>query len=472
MFLLNIKTEFKIIYRNYWLTALTLLLLALCLYAGWNGQQHVEQRQKAINGAYDEMKTSDILLDARLDSLSKGLKINGPEWFYPNLPTATGNKNPRVAAFEPGNLSVIATGQSDLFNHYVKPTLTGDSFRLSFTELTSPIRLLMGNFDLSFVLVYLLPLVIISFCYNILSGEKEKGSLVLIASNPQSLKTWLAQKIFLRFGLITGLLILFILLTLKINNVLLNSSVLALLLAVVLYSMFWFSLSFLINLKGKSSERNAITLLGLWVALVLIIPSLISQVANTFHPVPSRTLLINEMRVLENETNEEQDKILDNYMRDHPELVVRDANGNVTEDFWQKYFASKDMVAKKITPLLARYDNQLRLQQDLINQFRFLSPAILLQNNLTELAETSTDHYAAYHQSVRNFQEEWQSFFLPMVFLNKPFTKEMISQFPQFRIESSNIKSHLTTNSLITLLFIVALIAISLTQQKRQLESR
>ena len=66
MFLLNIKTEFKIIYRNYWLTALTLLLLALCLYAGWNGQQHVEQRQKAINGAYDEMKASDILLDARL----------------------------------------------------------------------------------------------------------------------------------------------------------------------------------------------------------------------------------------------------------------------------------------------------------------------------------------------------------------------------------------------------------------------
>ena len=52
----------------------------------------------------------------------------------------------------------IATGQSDLFSHYVEPTVTGDDLSLSYTEMTSPVQLLFGSFDLAFVIIYLLSL--------------------------------------------------------------------------------------------------------------------------------------------------------------------------------------------------------------------------------------------------------------------------------------------------------------------------
>ena len=449
MLRLNIKTELRTIFRNHWLAAITILLMTLCLYAGWNGQSHVDQRQQSIDAVKESMHKGDELLLARLDSLEQGFELNMPTWQYPNSPTATGNFNPRVAAFEPGTLSLVATGQSDMFNHYVKPTLTGDSFSIAFTELTSPVSLLMGNFDPAFVLVYLLPLVIISFCYNILSSEKEQGSLVLIASSPLSLRLWLLQKILIRFAVVALLLGLCLLLMLLFNGVSIDITTLQFILVVWLYTAFWFTLAYLVNLRGRTSARNAITMLGLWVALVLAIPSLISQTANALYPVPSRALLINEMRTLQAKLDKEQDKILDDYLRNHPELITRDADESTAYGWWQRYFASKDLLAQEMEPLIRNYDESLSKQQAWVDQLSFLSPAVLFQNNLNHMAQTSTAHYHAYRESVLGFSEEWREFFLPTVFQDQPFTKEMVAQFPAFRFNPAEIRSPLLMNSVI-----------------------
>ncbi len=472
MLSLNIVTEFRTIFRNYWLASITILLLSLCLYAGNNGYQHVTQRQANISAALTEMEASDRLVAARLDSIDKGLEISLPSWQAPNSPTATGDRSPRVAAFEAGELSLIATGQSDMFNHYVKPTLTGDNFSIAFTELTSPVTLLMGNFDPAFVLVYLLPLVIISFSYNILSREKEQGSLVLIASSPMNLKLWLLQKVMIRFVIVAILLSLCLLLMLSLNGSGLGIDTFRFLLAVWLYAAFWFSLAFLINLRGWSSAKNAIVMLGLWVTLVLAIPSLISQTANAFYPMPSRALLINEMRTLQAELDKEQDKILDNYLRNHPELITRDADESTAYGWWQRYFASKDMVIQEMTPLLNSYDQSLKQQQDWVDRLSFLSPAVLLQNSLNHLSQTSTAHYSAYRTSVLSFADEWRDFFLPMVFQDKPFTKEMLDQLPQFEFDKSNVDSPVLMNSIILLGIIALLMFISFgVKRKSEMQS-
>jgi len=455
---LNIRTELRTIFRNYWLAAITVLLLSLCLYAGWNGHNHVVQRVENIESAKRTMQEADALAIARLDSIEQGLEIGLATWQYPNSPTTTGNFNPRVAAFEPGNLSLIATGQSDMFNHYVKPTLTGDSFSIAFTELTSPVSLLMGNFDPAFVIVYLLPLLIISFCYNILSSEKEQGSLVLIASSPLSLRGWLLQKILIRFVVVAVLLSICLVLMLLLNGASLDGSTINLFVVVWLYTAFWFALAYMVNLQGMSSSRNAITMLGLWVALVLAIPSLIGQSANAIYPVPARTLLINEMRMAQNEIDKEQDAILDDYLRNHPELMTRDADESTAYGWWQRYFASKDLLAERMSPLVNGHDESLRKQQKWVNQLSFLSPAVLMQNSLNHMAETSTQHYDTYRQEVLTFSEEWRDFFLPMVFQDQPFTKDKFSQMPEFSFDGDGLSSPVNINSIILLLITVGLV--------------
>lgn len=469
MLILNIITEFRIIYRNYWLAAITLLLLVLCLYAGWNGNNRVTLREENILAAIDEMKTSDELMIARLDSLTLGLEINLASWQYPSVPTATGDHYPRVAAFKPSQLSLISTGQSDMFNHYVKPTLTDDSFSIGFTELASPVSLLMGNFDLSFVLIFLLPLVIISFSYNILSSEKEQGSLLLIASSPRDIHLWLLQKVLTRFLIINLLLSVCLWLTFLFNGVTIEKPFFAFLVLVWVYSAFWFTLAYVVNLWGASSSNNAMYLIGSWIILVLAIPSLINQSANAVYPAPSRTLLINEMRTLQAEIDAEQDKILDSYLRNHPELITsREAEEGTAYLWWQRYFASKDLLLDKMSPLLAEYDESLRKQQRWVSKLSFLSPSVLFQNNLNYLAETSAVHYDVYRQSVLTFTEEWRNFFLPLIFQEKPFTKAMISKLPEFRFEKSEVISPVATNLLLLLGISIGLLFISFPVNKKR----
>ncbi|HRG08844.1 MAG TPA: hypothetical protein PLJ08_09725, partial [Cyclobacteriaceae bacterium] len=98
-----------------------------------------------------------------------------------------------------------------------------------------------------------------------------------------------------------------------------------LLLLVLAYTFFWFSVAFLVNLFGASSGTNAIALVSVWVVLVLLIPSFISQSANTLYPVPSRINMIHEYRVAEAESNKKASELLDGYLRDHPELASKDS---------------------------------------------------------------------------------------------------------------------------------------------------
>ncbi|MEY8779189.1 DUF3526 domain-containing protein [Allomuricauda sp. XS_ASV26] len=463
MLRLNILTEFRTIKRNYWLSFITVLLLSLCLYAGWNGQNRVVQRQNSIAAAINQMKASDALMMAHLDSLSAGHGINLASWQYPSLPTAAGDLNPRVTPFNPSHLSFVATGQSDMFNHYVKPTLTDDNFSIAFTELASPVSLLLGNFDLSFVLVYLLPLVIISFSYNILSSEKEQGSFKLIATSPLSLRLWLLQKVLVRFAIIvilllTSLFIMFILFKVSINKL-----VLIFMLQVCLYLAFWFVLAYLLNLRGASSSTNAIVLLGCWVIVVLAIPSLVGQSANVLYPTPSRTMLINEMRSLQATVDKEQDKILDDYLRSHPELVTREADESTAYGWWQRYFASKNLMLEKMGPLLTEYDQSLKKQQEWVHKLSFLSPSILLQNNLNHISNTSTAHYNSYRESVLHFTDQWRDFFLPLVFQEEAFTKEMVAKLPKFHFDSSKVQSPILLNSTIMVIIITSLLLLSFT---------
>ena len=77
------------------------------------------------------------------------------------------------------------------------------------SELINPFYQLLGNMDFSFVLIYLFPLIIIAFCFNLLSEEKEDGTWQLVLSqseNPIKLiqvKLWIRMaSIFLAFFLL------------------------------------------------------------------------------------------------------------------------------------------------------------------------------------------------------------------------------------------------------------------------------
>lgn len=437
MFKHNFKYELKILLRSKWLLLLFFTMLTITLFAGYNGKQKVDKRFSDIEKAYSAVKKKDSKMLKVLDSLEKGFETSVRSWAKPTRPMHIGYSFPRVAAMPPQALTFISTGQSDLFTHYVQPKAYGDSFLFNYAELSNPIQLLFGSFDLSFVIIYILPLIVIAFSYNIFSSEKESGSLKLLASQPVSMFTWILQKIGLRFLWLTLITLVILTITFVINEFDFSTKFIAYintLLLVIAYILFWFVVVLFINIFINNSAKNAVSLLAVWVFIILIIPAIIGQLSNVFYPIPSRSKLISEVRELKDKVSKKQDKILDNYLRDHPEYASNDSSKNYS--FWHKYMASQDLVEDELKPLITSYDVQLEQQQRWIQRWQYSSPAIILQEAFNNLAGTSTLHYQNYRKQTSTFAKEWRNFFVPLLYKNEKFSTNLYSKLPSFEYKA------------------------------------
>jgi len=433
----NFKYELKLLLRSRWIQLLSLVLLVLFGFSAYNGLKKVESRQDNITKAKNEVKESDAMMLKLLDSVESGMEVSVPSWTVPSGPMAMGNYHPRVAAMEQQPMAFIATGQADLFTHYVKPTAGGDDAALNFTEMTSPVQLLFGSFDLAFVIIYLLPLLIVAFSYNVLSAEKESGSLRLLAAQPIGLQNWVLQKLVLRFFWLSLLVLVsltVVFLVLGLNPFAELATFFGLIGLILAYMLFWFALSFLVNLWVGSSAKNAVALLGLWVLFVLLVPSILNQLGNSLYPMPSRNLMINEMRMMKAEVTEQQDKILDNFLRDHPEYAINDSTQS--RSFWHSYMASQNLVKEKMEPILDSYEKQLQNQQNWISKFKWLSPAILAQESLNSMAGTSKENYENYRKQVVIFAGKWREHFMPFLYNNQLFSQKDYANLPEFKYKS------------------------------------
>lgn len=449
----NFSYEFKQLVRSKWIQLLSVLLLLLFGFSGFNGKEKVAKREAIILEAKNQVQQEDVAMLTLLDSVEKGMTVSASPWLIPDGPMVIGRNHPRVASMKSQPLALISTGQSDIFTHYVKPTVSGDDFALNFTEMTSPVQLLFGSFDLAFVIIYLLPLLIIAFTYDVLTSEKESGTLRLLASQPINIHIWILQKLGLRFLWLSLLVISSLTLILILVGVG-NSDfggLLKLYGLTLAYMLFWFVLAFLINLGIKSSAKNAVNLIGLWVLFVLLVPSILNQLSSTLYPIPSRTLMINEMRTLKAEVTQRQDEILDNFLRDHPEYAINDTTQQ--RNFYHRFIASQELIKKEITPLVESYESQLHNQQEWLDQFKWISPAIIVQESINKVAGTSSSDYEGFRTQVIAFSEEWRSYFIPFLYNNKKFSQTDYPNLPSFEYKQ---ETH-ATSSIIAFLMIISL---------------
>ena len=433
MFLTILTYELKLLARSKWLLMLFSIILLFVAFASFNGAKNTEKRLADIAVVKQEFLDKDQAMVATLQKIEAGEKLAIPYWKLPSEPMTIGNSYPRLAIMQPEALSFIATGQSDMYTHFKSPRIYGNTFALDYAEMINPVQLLFGNFDLAFVIIYILPLLIIAFTYNILSKEKELGTLRLLSSQPISVFRWLLQKVGIRFVIFNTLTSLIIWIAIAIGSIKdapNATSLFGLFLLITGYQLFWFVLSFMIGIKINNSSKNALTLIGCWLLLVLVIPATINQIGNTLYPTPSRLNMINEIRLIKKENEKKQDKIMDSYLRNHPELAQ--GAGQEQFGFWHNYFASEKVLEEKTKPLLARYNSQLKKQQTLQRTFQFLSPALLMQQSLNKVAASSEMHYNDFKTQVNEFSLTWRNYLVPMLFNQEKFTLKNYRELPEF----------------------------------------
>jgi len=389
-------------------------------YGVWNGVRWVAFQHAALAGAVAEERERYDALRAQVAELQRTGGQVSP-WADPRSPANVGGRlGPRYVSLPPAPLAALAIGQSDLLPSYFRISTDARENLVAATELENPHRLLVGRFDLAFVLIYLYPLLILGITYHLLSSEKEEGTLALALSQPVSLATLTTGKVTLRALLLVGIVVGCSLLALLIGGAgLASAGVLPRLLlwiaAVAGYGAVWFALAIFVASLGRPSATNATILASLWLVLVVMLPSLFNLLVTTVHPVPSRVEMVQAMREASDEANAAGSTLLARYYEDHPELATSDPS-QAMNDFSIVRVAVADDVRRRVGPVIERFDRQVRSQQATIDRLKFLSPAVLLQDALNDIAGTGTARHRHFMAQVDRFHERWRGYFTPLIF--------------------------------------------------------
>src|SRR5262245_9770670 len=115
-----------------------------------------------------------------------------------NPAAVAGSLSGRHTTIPNAPLAALAIGQSDMMPNYYRITYLSKVQFMYDTEIENPWNLLSGHFDLAFVIVFVLPLLVITLGYNLLSAEREQGTLRMLCSQPVTIATLLTGKIIVR----------------------------------------------------------------------------------------------------------------------------------------------------------------------------------------------------------------------------------------------------------------------------------
>lgn len=435
MISLIMKHEWRLLVRERILLFALPLYLIMLIYGVANGTAWKAQLEGSTTEARE---LADKGFQSKIDKLDRILA--GETYSYaedPRLPAQLARyKGYEMAAKPPAATSAIAIGQSDIVPSYLKVQWKPMFKQTNTDENANPQNLAAGAFDLSFVLIYLYPLLIIALSFNILSSERENGTQVLLLSQPVTVSQFVLGKIMLRGGLMIGGAIVVTLAGLMIANPDIVAAgqvgrlgVLALILA--LYGLFWFGLAVLVNAFGKKTSTNALILMGSWIVLVLIVPAALNLTAKSFYPLPSRIEMVQALRQGEKQA-ENESKFDRSYRADLLRKGEEAALEASNTDFYLKVLPLEQQAEAIASPIFEEFDAQRQAQQQLTGQLKYLSPAVIAQIALTELANNSAENYNDFNRQVRAYHATWRSYFLKPVMEGRILTRDELRAIPRF----------------------------------------
>lgn len=419
-----VRHEWRILAADATLWVIGLAFASAIVYGVANGAHWVGFQRQALAAAAGEERERYDALQAEVNTLQRTGGTVSPFRDPRIAANAGGRMAPRYAAVPPGPLAALAVGQSDLLPYYFKVSTDARETIVAATEIENPQRLLVGRFDLAFVLIYFYPILILALCYDMLSGEQEQGTLPLALSQPVGLRTIAAGKVALRAAVLVAVAFAATLAALTVGGVDVTApgALPRLLLwaaAVLAYGGVWCAIALYVAARGRSSAANATILAATWLVLVVILPAAFNLAAATFYPVPSRVEMVQTVRVASDDANAEGSKLLARYYDDHPELASGDADQAMT-DFNIVRVAVSDDVERRTRPVVERYERQIARQQALIDALRFISPAVLMQNALNDVAGTGVARHQAFMAQVDAYHRAWRAHFTPLILARTP----------------------------------------------------
>lgn len=326
-------------------------------------------------------------------------------------------------------LSGLAIGHRDIHPSVQSVNIRNLEEQKYSSELVNPFYQLLGNMDFSFVLIYLFPLIIIAFCFNLLSEEKEDGTWKLVLSQSKNPLNVIRTKLWIRLASIFILFFTLLVIGKFYLQIPLDTPFLVFTLTATLYLIFWFAFVWFITSLQKSSQQNAMLLLFTWVALTIIVPASVNALVVNLYPVPEAySTIIDSRDGYHNKWDEPKEPTIKKFKAHYPQFSKYEhPEGKSFGWFW--YFAMQQMGDDEAAEATKMMKVKLRQRDNLSQVIGYLCPSIHTQFTLNSLSRSDLKNYLNFLNQLEAFHEEKRLYFYPKIFESQAIDSENWEKF-------------------------------------------
>lgn len=325
-------------------------------------------------------------------------------------------------------INSLAIGQRDVNPSIQNVTIRGLEAQKYDAELNNPNNLLSGNIDFSFVLIYLFPLLIIAFSYNLVSEEKESGTWKIVATQSENTFLFILKLFYIRILSLIVLLSIVLVIAIFFLNIPFDASLLTFYTIAILYILFWFAVCFFIVSLQKHSNFNAVILLTIWLFLIIILPAIINTYIVNKYPIPEALeLTVKQRNAYHEKWDMDKTITMDKFYNHYPQFKSYPLPN--AEFSWLWYYAMQqagdDDSAQQSQELQNKLEQRNRASQNIAE----FIPTLHAQIQLNEIAKADLRNQLLFLEETKHFHEKLRLYFYPKIFNNTDVKKENWSKF-------------------------------------------
>lgn len=378
-------------WRDPVMRVILVLFAILAGYAALSGAHWADARAVAVQQAVAEAdETMAERRESFAEMVTKGEKPNFGLIYATALPFRAGLPNAPLAAASASQAEGYPAAAS------IAPFLDPWSiFDPHMAGLESPAVLAAGRFDLAFVIVVLLPLLLIAATYDFWSHDVENGSARFQLAQPVSPARLILVRAALRGGALLVASTLTACLALVIAGARDLTDLTSFAAIVLAYGLFWIALVALINLFVRASTTAALAAGTAWLAIVVLVPGAIAAAVDLAAPRPSPLSYTNAVRAAGLQVRAE-------HAAAARAAATAEPRNNYPASLWHSRAEIQTRDARLNSIHLAQAERAAR-HRSVAESLRFLSPAVIAQDALDRLAGTDAARALAFQQQARAF---------------------------------------------------------------------
>jgi ABC-type transport system involved in multi-copper enzyme maturation permease subunit len=320
----------------------------------------------------------------------------------------------------PALLSIFAQGFENALPRYYQFTQDGYAQGESASGDESFLST-QGKFDFVFLVQMVISLIGLLFASDVISGEKESGTLRAMLSNRLPRDAILIGKIAGGFLALAApflvALLLGVLILLPGGFPLFSGDnparILILALASTFFMLIYFTIGTMISTSSSKTRTSLVAILLIWSGFQLVIPKLSDMTAALLYPVRTETevsleksLLINS---IDTETAKELGRRYDLIFGSTPPSAADDVNSPerkkwdpLRDDIQQR---ARERKAQQLASIEETYQMQKRRQQNLAVNLSLISPSAAFGRFVADVCATGDLARAKYQEAVRAHQK-------------------------------------------------------------------